>query len=334
MKLELKKWFVWSYIKKRLKDAFYASAIILLGWLSYKYTIGAPIDIINKPAMSTGYKICFTGDTGTGGKDQKLVASFIKKENCNELRIMGDIIYRNGLKDETDPQFFSKFWDIYKDLNIPVYLTMGNHDTRRNVGAWIKLAEKYDRVRFPYYYYAENYGGEVCFISLNTTVLTTIVKGDHEKEQEGFVTEVLDKFKNRCKLSISLGHHPLLSSGVHADAKGRTKKFYNNFLVGKIDVVIAGHDHNMSYEGKTEGTYHIVSGAGSKIRVPKKLKDISEKGPFKTDRGWATFKLGYHYMVYLGEGKAAFVEKFIKDGKIDESENIVEVKGHGIRSDN
>ena len=157
------------------------------------------------------------------------------------------------------------------------------------------------------------------------------VKGKHEKEQDAFVEDTLKAFKDNCKLSISLAHHPLISKGSHGDAGGRIKRFYKKLIVGKMDLIMAGHDHNMGYDGTIDGTHNIVSGSGAKLRIPSKYDDRDLSAPIDTDRGWINFNIGYHVMIYKGEGEAIFVEKYIRDGKLIESDRVLTIQGQGIR---
>ena len=172
----------------------------------------------------------------------------------------------------------------------------------------------------------------MCFLSLNSTTFTMVVQGDHEKEQDKFVEGFLEASRGSCKLSISLAHHPFVSNGSHGDAGGRIKRFYKKLILGKMDVILAGHDHNTGYDGVIKGTHNIVSGAGGKIRVPRKYKKSDKSAPIETDRGWVNFNLGYVVMVYQGEGKATFTEKYInKDDELVVNPKIIEVEGKGIR---
>lgn len=329
-KENLKKWLKFAYLRKRALDGIYAIGLVLIGWMSFKTMVGDSVSIIVKDQMPLEYRICITGDTGTGEDKQKLVASFLKEEKCNELRIMGDIIYPNGIKDENDPQFYEKFYDVYKSLDIPIYVTLGNHDNMRNIGAWIKLSQKHPDVIIPYYYYAEQYG-DVCLLSLDTSVYTTLVKADHEKGQNTFIKETVNRFKeNSCRLTMSLSHHPYISHGSHGDSHGRVKKMYESYLVGKIDVILAGHDHNLSYEGTVSNTHNIVSGAGGKIRIPYKYLNKNRSDPIKTERGWVNFNYGYYIFTYKGNGQAEFTEKYIKDDSIIQG-NTFTITGSGVR---
>lgn len=287
---------IWS----RIKDAWFGIVgVILVGGMVIKTQFGNPVDITQHGPLKVGYKICVTGDTGTGDKNQKKVAGWLENEGCDELRILGDLIYRNGLKNENDKQFKEKFLKPYNYFiknNTPISVVLGNHDYRRNVGAWIKLANKHPVLKFPYYYYAEKYGTDLCIISLNSTSFTTINYNKHAKEQAEWIKN-LDF--NDCKFTMSLAHHPYLSAGNHGDAGSeanskRMKKFYEKHIVGQFDTILGGHDHNLSYDGDVKGTHNFVTGAGGKVR------DIKNK------RIYAESTLGYLVIIYKGNNKFDF----------------------------
>lgn len=211
---------------------------------------------------------CFIGDTGAGNPSQVRVAEKLR-EQCKDVFYLGDVIYPQGLENAEDPQFFNKFYDHYKGLNN--YITLGNHDTY-NTGQmkyWLELGKKYDDVFYPNYFYAVKFKN-VCVLAFESSIYNVIGTGKFEKAQNEFIQEFTSR--EDCKIKIAISHHPYLSSGKHGDAFLELKSFYEKYLVGKVDYIIAGHDHNLTFEGCFDGTCHFVSGAGSKLRPCKKVR--------------------------------------------------------------
>ena len=77
-------------------------------------------------------KICLVGDTGSGEKEQYLVADAISNyHNTHGLEavlILGDNIYEDGVSSLEDEQFYTKFEKPYEHIDLPFYLLLGNHD--------------------------------------------------------------------------------------------------------------------------------------------------------------------------------------------------------------
>lgn len=79
---------------------------------------------------------------------------------------------------------------------------------------------------------------------------------------------------------VAYGHHPFKSNGRHANAgnyegvgrldptgivSGRQiEDFFNDELCGRVDLYLAGHDHNRQWLEPQCGVELIVSGAGAK----------------------------------------------------------------------
>jgi len=108
---------------------------------------------LNQGKMGEGYKICWTGDTGMHLlPTQYWVATALAREKCDQIRILGDIIYPKGIKSKKSFLIFTGFILPYARLllqKIPFYLALGNHDYKGNPDAWIDYAEDKDRVNAP-----------------------------------------------------------------------------------------------------------------------------------------------------------------------------------------
>ena len=212
-----------------------------------------------------GEKICIVGDTGTGGIEQYRVIEEMRKRKCSQIRIVGDVVYENGILNDQDPDYLTKFYKPFRKIfevdDTPIFLTMGNHDHRASIDSWIDIAKKNKYINYPNYYYIEKWDN-ICIISIDTEI-------DFGHGQGDFLKKELNNLQSDCEASVVLGHSPYKSSGAHGDASGSLKKFLE-IIVGKVDIFVAGHDHNLAYEGEVKGTHQYVSGSGGKLRKIKR----------------------------------------------------------------
>ncbi len=221
-------------------------------------------------------EICVVGDTGTGGEDQYKVAEAMFKANCKTILHTGDVIYDKGVSSETDLQWITKF----EDPNAPLiqsgaefYMSMGNHDHGAGKKDKIKqIHMAYANKNSFYKFFGLQYNfklGNNCFWAVDTDSF-----GDDEAQE---VNLSVDNANDKCDWKIFFGHHPIVSSGDHGDAKPNSFLIKNldPILTRHADVYFAGHDHNLADEGfypNENGFRQIISGAGAKLRAVKSCK--------------------------------------------------------------
>ena len=279
--------------------------------------------------------ICVIGDSGTGDNNALAVASALESMDCNQIRILGDIVYPSGIASAEDPllqQNLLKPYQYFLKNNIPIFLILGNHDHKQNSAAWLKVAEQYPALKFPNFYYAEDWG-EVCFVNLDTSYYEKVYFVHERQPQTLWLRKTLEKLANSCKFSIGTGHHPYRSSGSHGDASWLLSVFFEDELIGKIDLYLSGHDHHLSDEGTANGTRLLISGAGGGHKY--KLKEPSE------DKQFAISKFGFLTLQLSRDSKEKIVAQYrfytlIPDGKggytdLKEEWNGLK-KGRGIRN--
>ena len=85
------------------------------------------------------FECILTADTGSGNKEQYTVAKAMEKliatnKNIKLVVLAGDNIYPSGCRDVDDEQFITKFQEPYKDIDLPFYLCLGNHDYGTTIG--------------------------------------------------------------------------------------------------------------------------------------------------------------------------------------------------------
>jgi hypothetical protein len=248
--------------------------------------------VFDRAELPVGSKLCFIGDTGTGGSQQLAVASVLEREGCLEIHLLGDIIYSSGLNSLEDQGFQKKFLTPYKNIlkTTPFFLSLGNHDYKGDTSIWYTHAKNNKNIIFPAPFYHQVYG-ELCITTLDTNAFFI---------KQLLWLEKIYNTDNKCKLSIFTGHHPLVSSGVHGASSFVLRTFIQKTLQTHTKLYISGHDHQLSDEGEFEGTKLLISGAGGKLR-PLKGKGVvwgkSEPGYLVvTIKSVAPYSLTYDFI--------------------------------------
>lgn len=222
------------------------------------------------------------GDVGKGNSGQKAIAAAMGKKcaesGCDFGILLGDNIYDNGANSVDDPQFEEKFEKIYGELDMPFYVSLGNHDYGGN-GAGFEFNKamvqvnytnksKYWRMPAKHYRFTQ---GPAEFFALDTNEAMFNQSKDQESSVGAWIALSSSKWR------IAFGHHPYRSNGPHGNAgkyegfggipivSGQgVKDMLDSEICGKVDVYLSGHDHSRQYLTDTcNGTELIVSGAGA-----------------------------------------------------------------------
>ena len=233
------------------------------------------------------YKLDFLalGDTGTASEQQYQVgdamAHYCTGIDCQFALLLGDNFYQGGVSSVQDPLFQTMFEMPYKNVNMPFYVIMGNHDYGERANLFHQAQYQIDYSQYSekwtmpakYYYFVKN---EVLFIAIDTMLISW---NREYNEQVRMVREALAM--NNYRWVVVLGHHPYLSNGPHGNA-GRydnvtfipvlsgkyVKKFYEENICNKADLYLSGHDHSMQVlPGNTlcPRPLLVVSGGGAKL---------------------------------------------------------------------
>lgn len=192
----------------------------------------------------------------------------------------GDNIYDDGVRDVHDSLWKYSFEDIYtaKSLQVPWYVSLGNHDYRTNPQAQVEYTLFSPRWKMPARYYsvvwqitpevaAEFFVVDTSpFISgyYNDPKYVKSVTGQDTKAQLAWLEQKLAASRARWKFVV--GHHTIYSSSAkHGDNEDMIRAFRPILEKYGVQAYINGHDHDM--EVIKEGPVHyITSGAGSSVR--------------------------------------------------------------------
>lgn len=270
------------------------------------------------------------GDWGRNGADhQKEVAAQMGKTatdvNAQFIIATGDNFYPSGVISEWDPLWRYSFEDVYTDFHLQWdwYPVLGNHDYKSNPDAQVKYSTISRRWKMPARYYSKKFfiNGDttqavlIAFIDTNPLIPEFYknaeygpnVRTQDSIKQKKWLVKILSDPSPNIKWKIVVGHHPMFTGGSRTDGYD-TKAIRNSlktlFDKYKVDVYLAGHEHNLQHIGPVEKTHHFISGAASE-RTPVKLLDISNMAASE-----------YGFMLFSVTGSEMLVQTIDDTGKI------------------
>lgn len=210
------------------------------------------------------------GDMGSGNEDQKITAAAMAtraaKEPIDFILTTGDNIYPKGVQSAGDPQWKTKFEQVYADpaLRVPFYPSLGNHDHYGNPSAQVEYAKINPnwRMKAQYYTFTRTLADktEIQFVAIDSE---PIVQGqDGVDEQMKWLDKTLSESQARWR--IVYGHHPLYGHNPKRGNNATMIKRVEPFLVKhRVDLYIAGHDHTLEMNKPIKGVHHVTSGAAA-----------------------------------------------------------------------
>jgi tartrate-resistant acid phosphatase type 5 len=247
------------------------------------WTMGKEEDV---PKAEPDETIVFAvlGDQGDPNRMQAAVAKAVTKacdDKCKFVLLLGDNLYEAGIEDEEDAETIGCIVDSYPtDYK---FLVLGNHDyeilnpslvrARAELG-WIRSeAGKKVGARGGHHFYRFEVG-PVLFQGLDTNYL---VRGRIDDRYRDIASGMRLRKRNEG-WTIAFGHHPYVSNGPHGDAgsfidgglslwNGRFFRYFMDaHVIGRADLYLAGHDHNMQFFPPTQkgDTAYAIVGSGSR----------------------------------------------------------------------
>jgi tartrate-resistant acid phosphatase type 5 len=248
------------------------------------------------------FSFAVLGDFGVGIKNksdedhrQREVAFALRKAvdqfDVRFLLTTGDNIYAGSRflwittsqGDEDDDWFFTYFQPYRYILNrIPVYPTIGNHDTgeaesvddRDQLFDNLYLNErfagedKYGRASLgPGLFYRFNYGRDVELIALDTSKerLFGARLIDHPKHNDFVERAFSAQRSDRPKWQIPVSHHPPFSAGPFHSNTTSMHRLLPLFEAAGVRAMLSGHEHNFQHSIHN-GIHYVISGGGGKLR--------------------------------------------------------------------
>jgi tartrate-resistant acid phosphatase type 5 len=241
-----------------------------------------------KPANRAVRVLAF-GDFGSGAADQRRVAAGMRRydaEHPFDFGItLGDNFYPQGLPSPTDERWIRRWEDPYGPLGIRVYATLGNHDHRdpASPGAQIQRSALSRSWCLPRHFYTYT-AGPVQLFALDTD---PIEKGEASLQiQLDWLKQALQE--SQAPWKVVYGHHPIYTNGEHGGDLGYLPPLRDLLLPilirQKVDVYLAGHDHDLQALKPDGGVSFFVSGGGGRETRPLQTSQC---------RAWAEGTYGF-----------------------------------------
>ena len=245
------------------------------------------------------------GDQGTGGFDQMRVADGMtqvaQRHNLSFVLGLGDNFYDRGIFDEDDPMFQQRFESMYNSPeleSLPWYMSLGDHDHRRNASAQVKHKSKASNWHMDGQYYTIQKslacGNKVHVVFTDSVLLEGGVyeegldrrfMGDYKELQSGkeqglqhwkWLRNTLANLSNGRDWLIVVGHRPALSrcrrkvSPLDVIFRNKMRELLEE---NSVDLYINGHDHTAQILHKNR-VHYIVNGIGG-----HNLHKLEKKSP-------------------------------------------------------
>lgn len=204
----------------------------------------------------------------------------------------GDNFYLHGVESIEDPKWDLAYEEVYTapSLQIPWYITLGNHDYVGNIQAQIDYSNKSNRWHFPQRYYSLekklNSSHSVQFVFIDTNPFIKLyhtreafkenLEGQNIEKQLQWLDNVL--LKSKADWKIVIGHHPIYSAGPKY---GNTPELIEHLepILQKhgVQTYLCGHEHNLQHI-QMNGIDFFISGTGCKARKTGKGPALFSKG--------------------------------------------------------
>jgi tartrate-resistant acid phosphatase type 5 len=234
------------------------------------------------PAATSGEGVFqVIGDWGLGNENQAKVARAMAEvadaNGCDFIISTGDNFYPRGVTSATDEKFRTHFEEPYSalSLQVPWYVTLGNHDHNGDIRAQIDYGRLNARWILPAPYYKRTVrlsgGSTADFFFLDTTPI--------RREFRSWVRFVY--FPSRPQVAwlerelalsnapwkIVVGHHPLFSGGSHGGTNALVELLQPMFDRYGVQAYLNGHNHNLEHVRMGDVQYLTIGGGSKPTRI-------------------------------------------------------------------
>lgn len=290
--------------RRFLRQSFAFSAMATLGSLPGTAALLRPSPSAAELLMlgDWGYDDDHTAQSGVAVAMRQYVSR--QSLNTQALLFLGDNWYGALHGGVYSPRWQTQFEEMYpiSVFACPAYAIAGNHDYQRWPESKVAAELEYARVgktnagptrwRMPSLWYRFEFPATkplITFIALDSNMpftdgsssrgRDTTLTPQQQAEQLAWLQEELVRPRSTPFLVV-MGHHPVYSNGVHGDHPILTRDWNPLFQKHKVDMYLAGHDHDMQHlEFEGHPTSFVISGGGG-APLTNPTIDPAQRGPY------------------------------------------------------
>jgi tartrate-resistant acid phosphatase type 5 len=231
------------------------------------------------PGPPTSIHFFAFGDEGTGDMNQRAVAdethAVCQSNRCDFGLLLGDNFYGTGVASVDDPQWQTKYRDMYADLGLTIYAALGNHDwdPPANPQAEIDYTQKDPSWQMP--------GPFFSFRSPQTgsplVEIFVINSNRFDGADQSWLSSALAASSATWK--IVAFHHPIFNNGTtHPPDEKGIYPTLKPIICGKVDLLLSGHEHIFSHlRDPADGCGYdqlIVGTGGQTLYIPQQTSIV------------------------------------------------------------
>ncbi len=199
-------------------------------------------------------RVAVVGDPGTGGASELEVAHVVADQHdrspYDALVLPGDLIYPRGDVDLIEEAVLQPYDPLLSE-GVQLLPVLGNHDYLNGEARQIM-----DRLGRSSDWYAQEIGLAL-FIVLDSNRVD-------DPDQTRWLQQTLHD--STARWVIAAMHHPPYSAGMHGSDLDVRDAWAGLFTRYKVDLVLAGHDHDYQRSEVIGGVVYVVTGGGAKTR--------------------------------------------------------------------
>jgi hypothetical protein len=190
------------------------------------------------------------GDVGVGGETQRrlgaAVRSFEEVNPADYLVALGDNDYT------ANPSAFRRNWGESfgwtRQAGVNVAGVLGNHDVRVNSGRY-----QFRTLNMAGRYYRRVFGSVELYVLDSTRV---------DARQTSWLRWTLARSRARWRIAVL--HHPPFTCGAYTSQLEVVAHWVPLFERYRVQLVLAGHDHNYQRFAPRQGVRYVVHGGGNR----------------------------------------------------------------------
>jgi 3',5'-cyclic AMP phosphodiesterase CpdA len=217
------------------------------------------------------------GDNGSGGRQAMAVAERMAltypQQPFGLVSLLGDICYYGSIKDRFEDVFLRPMGPLI-EAGVEFELAVGNHDggVHYEDASLEEIDATLEALGTPARYYTSTQG-PADFFYIDSSTPALLAEGG--EEQLEWLDDSLASTTNQWKIVAM--HHPVYSCGRHGSTARLREKVEPILRRHKVDLVLAGHDHNYERTKPIDGITYVVSGAGCKLTGvdPKPFTEVA-----------------------------------------------------------